>query len=300
MVLELIGCIDLPKHFAGGGFDHGDVEVRSGKVFVAHTANGSIDVIDGERYAPITTLPNCEGVSGVLCAQEERLVFAAARGAGKVLVINSKSDVVINEVAVGPKPNGLAWDSSHKQLLVADVEDNHARLIEPVNGSIISNIQLPGRPRWCVYDRMRDRFLVNIKDPAGVAILNVKSLASAGFIPISVAGPHGLDIDNEAGRIFVACDEKAIVILDLKTEKEIQKIPISGEPDVIWYNQDLHRLYCAIAKPGVIDVIDVENMTMAEQIRTEEGAHTLAFDRERQQVYAFMPQSNQAAIYKEK
>ncbi len=98
----------------------------------------------------------------------------------------------------------------------------------------------------------------------------------------------------------MACDEKAIVILDLKTEHEIQKIPISGEPDVLWYNQKLHRIYCAIAKPGVIDIIDTENMTMAEQIRTEEGAHTLAFDKDRQQVYAFLPQSNQAVIYKEK
>ena len=300
MGLQLIKHVDLPKHPHGGGFDHGDVDGKSAKVFVAHTANGSIEIIDGKTYMHIATIPNCPEASGVLCAQHEGLVFAAARGAGKILVINAKSNEVLNEVAVGPKPNGLAWDSSYKQLLVADVEDYHARLTEPLTGSSISKVRLPGRPRWCIYDRARDRFLVNIKDPPGVVMLNVESLAYAGFIPISVAGPHGLGINEETGRIFVACDEKAIVVLDEKSEQEVQKIPIAGEPDVIWYNQKLHRLYCAIGKPGVIDVIDTKKTSIVEHIRTEEGAHTLAFDEIRQQIYAFLPQSCRVAIYKDK
>lgn len=299
MALEFIKYIKLPKHPTGGGFDHADFDNESGNVFVAHTANGTIEVIDGERQVHTATLPNCQEASGMLCAQWEGLAFAAARGAGKILVVSSKSNAILNELVVGPKPNGLAWDSSYKQLLVADVEDYHARLIEPLSGSIVSKVRLPGRPRWCVYDRLRDRFLVNIKDPAGVAMLNAESLAYVGFIPVSVAGPHGLDMDHEAGRIFVACDGKAIIVLDLKTEQEMQKIPISGEPDVIWFNQELHRLYCAIAKPGVIDVIDTNEMAAVERVRTEEGAHTLAFYKPRQQIYAFLPQSCRAAIYEE-
>ena len=48
MGLRLIKQVDLPKHpFGGSGFDHGDVYNENGKVFVAHTANGSIEVIYG-------------------------------------------------------------------------------------------------------------------------------------------------------------------------------------------------------------------------------------------------------------
>lgn len=186
-----------------------------------------------------------------------------------------------------------------KKLLVADVEDYHARLIDPLNGSSISKIRLPGRPRWCVYDGIRDRFLVNIKDPPGVSLLGAESLTYTGFIPISVPGPHGLDIDEQTGHTFVACDEKAIIVLDLKTKQEVRKIPISGEPDVVWYNQKLHHLYCAIAKPGVVDVMDTEKMAIVENVRMEEGIHTIAFDKEHQQIYAFLPQSCRVAIYKE-
>jgi len=64
---------------------------------------------------------------------------------------------------------GLAWDAGRGRLLVADVEDFRARLVEPTTGDLLASAELPGRPRWCVYDRRGDRFLVNIREPACVA-----------------------------------------------------------------------------------------------------------------------------------
>lgn len=235
----------------------------------------------------------------MLCAQQEALTFAAARGAGKVLVIDSKSNAVLNEITVGLKPNGLAWNPLRKLLLVADVEDYSARLIAPVTGSTISKVRIPERPRWCVYDTKRDRFLVNVRDPAGVAMLNAYSLEEDGFIPVSATGPHGLDIDHNAGRAYVACDEKAVVSVNLRTRQEEQKIAIAGEPDVIWHNAMSHLLYCAIANPGVIDLIDTSKMELVDEILTEEGTHTLAFDNSRRRLYVFMPKKCQVAVYNE-
>src|SRR5206468_6390388 len=100
--------------------------LRTGRVFAAHTAMGTIEVIDGERGVHRATIPGCPEASGMLCAQGEGLVFAAARGAGKVLVIRATSGEVVGEAVVGPKPNGLAWDPRRKRLLVADVGDFRA------------------------------------------------------------------------------------------------------------------------------------------------------------------------------
>jgi len=139
--------IALPAHPQGGGFDHGDVHLETGRVFVAHTAAGTVEIIDGERGIHGGTIPGCPEASGVLFAQDERLIFAAARGAGKVLVIAADSRDVIVEVAVGPKPNGLAWDSRRRRLLVADVQDFQARLVDPRSGTVLTKTELPGRPR---------------------------------------------------------------------------------------------------------------------------------------------------------
>src|SRR6266581_4012114 len=124
--LVLRQYIPLPPHPAGD-FDHGDVYLESGRVFVANTAAGTVEVIDGEHLRHLATIPDCQEASGVLAAQEDALIFAAARGAGKLLVIDPTANVVLRTVAVGHRPNGLAWDGHRKHVLVADVQDNQAR-----------------------------------------------------------------------------------------------------------------------------------------------------------------------------
>jgi hypothetical protein len=98
-------AIPLPPHPAGD-YDHGDVHLATGRVFIANTAAGSVEVLDGERGQHLATIPGCPEASGVLCAQEEGLVFAAARGAGKLLVIDAASLAVMRELAVGFRPQG--------------------------------------------------------------------------------------------------------------------------------------------------------------------------------------------------
>jgi len=298
MPLLISQYVNLPLHQLGG-FDHADVHIESGRVYVAHTAVGTVEIIDGEHAKHLATLPSCPEASGVLCAQNDNMVFAAARGAGKVLVIDALTNRVLREVQAGSMPNGLAWDSKRKQLLAADVKDNHAKLIDPYSGKLISALELAGRPRWCAYSSKKDQFLVNIREPAGVAILAAEDMSQKAFLPVSITGPHGLDIDDKSGLVYVACDGGAVVVLDISTGHEEAVVPIRGGPDVIWLNIDRHRLYCAIGKPGVIEVIDTEKLVADEKVNTEEGTHTFTFDKKRQRLYAFLPKSCRMTIYKE-
>lgn len=298
MTLVLKRTIDLPSH-PSGGFDHGDVHLRTGRVFVAHTAMGTVEVIDGVRGVHQATIGGCAEASGMLCAQEHDLVFAAARGAGKVLVLEAESGDMAGEVAVGPKPNGLAWDPLRTRLLVAGVDDFRARLVDPHARRVVAETELPGRPRWCVYDASADRFLVNVREPACVAVLSAETAALQARWPVSSTGPHGLDLDAAQGRAFVACDGGKVVALALDTGREVASVAIGGGPDAIWYNPDRSRLYVAIGQPGVVDVIDTREMTLVQELPTEAGAHTSAFDRTRQRFYVFLPMSCRAAVYDE-
>jgi DNA-binding beta-propeller fold protein YncE len=297
VTVALRGFVELPAH-ARGGFDHADVHLASGRVFVAHTANGTVDVINGEDMRCERTIEGCPEGSGVLCVEGE-LVFAAARGAGKVLVINPLACEVRREIGVGPKPNGLAWDPRRRQLLVADVEDFRARLVSPSSGETLAVVDLPGRPRWCIYDTDRDRFLVNIREPACVVALaaGAGAMAQTARIEVSAAGPHGLDLDRGGQRAFVACDEGILIVLDLHTSHELARLEIAGEPDVVWYNRARESLYVAIGQPGVIDVVDCRAMRLAERVATEPGAHTTAFDPQRQRLYVFVPRRCGAMVY---
>lgn len=297
MPLNVLGSVDIPAS-GPSSFDHGDVHLPSGRIFVAHTAGDSVEVIDGERCTHLRTIPGCPEASGVLCVQDAATVFAAARGAGTVLVIDAVSLSVIGELTSGPRPNGLAWDDRRRRLLAADVEDLSARLLDPTSGEQ-ARVDLPGRPRWCVYDREEDRFLVNIREPACVALLTAEPFALAGTWPVSTAGPHGLDLDLGGRRAFVACDGGAVECLDLASGTAMASSPIAGSPDAIWYNAERRLLYVAIGDPGLVDVIDTAIMNRREQVPTERGAHTTAFDRARQRLAVFLPGSSRVALFQE-
>ncbi len=298
MTLQFRQAIDLPPHEAGG-FDHADVHRPSGRVFLAHTALGQVDIIDGSAGTYVASTPGCTEASGVLCPPDMDLVFAAARGAGRVLVLEAPTGTLLRTLDAGARPNGLAWDPGRRYLLVADVQDHRARLLDPETGRVVTAVELPGRPRWCLYDRQGDRFLVNIADPARVVVLSADTLTPAPSLPVAHEGPHGLVLDDATGHLFVACDSGDLAVLDRVSGAVLHTLPIAGPPDVLWLNASRQRLYIAMGAPGVVQVLDTQTMTLVEEIATEDGAHTLTFDEDRQRLYVFLPRSCRAAVYEE-
>ncbi len=63
--------IDLPSHPASD-FDHDDAFLANGRVFIANTAAGTVEVIDGERLQHLATLPGCPEASGAWCGPAAR------------------------------------------------------------------------------------------------------------------------------------------------------------------------------------------------------------------------------------
>src|SRR5947209_16663795 len=143
-----------------------------------------------------------------------------------------------------------------------------------------------------------ERFLVNIREPAVVAVLSASTFELVGQFPVSGVGPHGLDLDQEGHQVFIACDGGSVVTLENSTGSELAKVSIAGAPDAIWHNHQTSHLYVAIEDPGVIDVVNTESMTVEEQMATEVGAHTTAFDAKRERLYVFLP-SCRVAVYEE-
>src|SRR5262249_4934944 len=105
------------------------------------------------------------------------------------------------------------------------------------------------------------------------------------------------DLDPGTGHLLCACDAGVLLAIDPATGNVVGEVGLSGAPDVIFLHRPSNRLYVAVGDPGVIDVIDVETMCRNEVVRTESGAHTLAIDRKRNKVYAFLPQSHRAAVF---
>jgi DNA-binding beta-propeller fold protein YncE len=164
----------------------------------------------------------------------------------------------------------------------------------------IAEIEVPGRTRWAIYDAVSEMFFVNIASPARIVAIDSRDPTKiAKEFDVPAAGPHGLELDPGTGRLLCACDAGLLFAIDAASGRVLGDVPLSGAPDVIFLHPKSGHLYVAIGDPGVIDVIDIGTMRREEVVPTEAGAHTLALDRKRDKVYAFLPQSHRAAVFVE-
>ena len=304
MSLQFLHFIELPDHANPGGFDHAAIHRASGRLYVAHTINNALDVIDCVSDQYLYSIPNLTGVAGALVSDERNLVFTSNRGENTVGIFSPEDQENVVKVSVGVRPNGLSYDSQRGLLLAANVGNPDMpgsftlSIVDTQRKEMIHSIPVPGRTRWTMFDACSDAFYVNIADPAQIVIVNAAHPDRvAKTLGIPAAGPHGLDLDIENQRLFCACDAGKLIAVDLATGSIQRQASLSGTPDVIFLNPALNHLYVAIGDPGVIDVFETTSLEKLETVPTEKGAHTLAFDAQHNKVYAFLPQTHRAQVF---
>jgi DNA-binding beta-propeller fold protein YncE len=306
MSLQFLHFIDLPEHVRPGGFDHAAIHRASRRLYVAHTINDALDVIDCTSGRYLHSIPNLAGVAGALVSDQRNLVFTSNRGENTVGIFSSDDEQHMVKIPVGVRPNGLSFDPQRGLLLAANVGNPDIlgsftlSVVDIQRKELIHSISVPGRTRWTVFDPQADVFYVNISDPAQIVVVEAgRPDHVARTLPIPAAGPHGLDLDIENRRLFCACDAGKLFVIDLATGSIRGEAKLSGVPDVIFYNPALGHLYVAVGDPGVIDVFDTATLACLETIPTEKGAHTLAFDAETNKVYAFLPQTHRSQVFED-
>jgi DNA-binding beta-propeller fold protein YncE len=304
MALRLLGHIELPPNQGKVGFDHADVHLPSDRLYVAHTSNDALDVIDIARDRYIESIPELTGVAGALVSEARELVFTSNRGENTVSVFAPGAERDAFKIPVGVRPNGLAFDPARGILIAANVGDASipnsysVSVVDIERRERIAEIGVPGRTRWAIYDAEHETFFVNISAPAliiGIDARNPGKISKQYEIPAE--GPHGLELDAATGRLLCACDAGVLLAVDVGSGRLQGTVPLSGSPDVVFLNSHFGRLYVAIGDPGVVDVIDIRAMRKHEVVSTEAGAHTLAIDRKRNKLYAFLPQTHRAAVF---
>jgi DNA-binding beta-propeller fold protein YncE len=276
MSLRTIGTIEIPAS-AGSSFDHGAFDPKTRRVFVAHTGRDCVEVIDHDARKHIATLPGFPEAAGVVA--DDGSVLVTNRGAASLAWVDARSLETRAVFEVGARPNGVAIVSQHGLAIAACIGDEtqDAKLqVLSLDGNKRYSLDLPGRPRWCVTDAGARRVFLAIRDPSMVLVARLPELKEVEHWKLPVGGAHGLDINHQRNRLYVACDDGVLVEVDIGSGKVSNQWPIAGVPDVTFFNPATSLVHVAIGEPGLVQSIDPRTGA-STQMMTGAGAHTTAF-----------------------
>src|SRR5262249_3524325 len=240
VALTRTGFIPIPRG-PRPGFDHADI-YRDGaggtRMYVAHTGADRVDVLDCEARSWLRALPDHPGVAGILVDAGSDLLFTSDRPAARVGVYRCSDEALLARVAVGPRPNGLAFDPGRSRVFSFNLgepagENCTASVIDLGLCRVIETVALPGRPRWAWYDPATELVYVNIRTPNEIVAISAANMTVERVIAVPADGPHGLCIDGN--RLYCAADGKHLVVLDRDTGEVTAALPLPGAPDVVMH-----------------------------------------------------------------
>jgi hypothetical protein len=273
MSLKPMGVIEIPGAI-GSAFDHGVFDARSRRVFIAHTARSTVEVIDHDAGRHIATLPGFPGAAGAVADDGEILV--TNRGSASLAWLDASTLETKAVLKTGARPNGAAMVKRLSLGIVACIGDEGdpptLQAFDLDDGSR-KTLNLPGRPRWCVTDAAAERLFLCIRDPSMILVASLPDLSPIAQWRLPSAGAHGLDIDHAPGRLYAACDDGALVEVDSGSGEVTNVWPIAGAPDVTFFNPATGLVHVAIGDPGLVETVDPRTGRGMQTI-TGADAHT--------------------------
>jgi hypothetical protein len=271
--LKSIGVVDMPDAF-GSEFDHGAFDPKTRRIFIAHTARNYVEVLDHDAQRHIGTLPGFAGVAGVVA--DEGRIFVTNRGVGSAALLDADTLETVAVFKTGARPNGAALVSRKGLAIAACIGDEFegpTLHLFGLDDTQHRSIALPGRPRWCATDAAAERLFLAIREPSIILVTALPELNLIAQWKLPSGGAHGLDIDHVRGRIYVACDDRALVEVDTLTGEIGHVWPIAGAPDVTFSSPSSGLVHVAIGEPGLVETVDPRSGRQALAV-TANGAHT--------------------------
>jgi hypothetical protein len=293
--LELVQTIVLKGK--AGKLDHLAMDAKRGRLFLADTGNGSLDIVDLKAGSLLKQIPGQTGIQGVAFAGDLDKVFVGTGGGGLCNVFAGENYQLLKTIKFSGDADNVRYDPKTALTFVAH-DEKCLGVIDAKTFALSPDIKLPGNAEAFVIESARPRMYVVVPSPSQLLVVDPAKKAITGNYPIKMAGGgHPLALDEANKRVFVGCrTEPMVVVMDTETGKEITGVPIPKDIDDLSYDAKRKRLYasCGEGFLAVISQVSPDKYEVTNKIPTVKSASTSLFDPEANRLYLAVPrQPNQ-------
>jgi YVTN family beta-propeller protein len=247
-------------------------------LFITH--GDHVVVLSSADYSKAGDIPGVEGAHQVAVAADLGKGYATAGKLNAVIVFDAASLNVTGKIAVGIKPDGVVYDIRTHRVFVFNADSNSATVIDVRSGTVDGTVPLGGKPEFAVADGAGHIF-DNIEDTSEIVEIDARKMDVIHRWKLAPCeSPSGIAIDRLRGRLFAACENQMLAVMDAKTGKVITTIPTGKGADGAAYDPVTRNVFVPLGE-GLLEVIAQSNgdqYKVLTRLPTKLGARTIEID----------------------
>jgi YVTN family beta-propeller protein len=272
--------MDHWKVGGAGGWDYLFADSSAHLLYLSHGAQ--VEVVDTATGKVVGAVKGLGRTHGIVV--EGKYGYVTDSGTNSVVVFDRKTFAVVKTIAAGTGPDGEAFEPVTKTVWSFNGKSKDATVVSTATNAVVGTVVLPGRPEFPQADG-RGFVYDNIESTNQIVKIDAKAMkVVATWTLKDCDGPSGLAIDAGHHKLFAVCDGKKAAVVDTESGKQLASPTIGDGPDAAGASSKLELAFSSNGA-GTLSVVDLKSYKTVEELPTERGARTMAYDAATDKVY---------------
>ncbi len=269
-----------------GGWDYLSVDSSARRLYVSHATK--VVVVDIDKDAVVGEIGPAPGVHGIALAPELGRGFVSNGRADTVSIVDLKTLQVVGAVKTGANPDAILYDPARGEVYAFNHTGRSVTVFDARTGEVRATIPLPGVAEFAVLEPKSARVYVNVEDTSQVVAIDTARRAVAATWPLAPGEePTGLALDPEGRRLFAACGNQRLVMVDAAAGRVLASVPIGAGADGAAFDPGTGLAF-ASSSDGTLTVARPEGrdkLSVVQTLTTPKRSRTMALDPATHRLY---------------
>jgi DNA-binding beta-propeller fold protein YncE len=259
--LKLIQKLEFPADVKGN-FDHFGIDLKGNRLFTTPEDYKAVVVFDLQTGKQVHAISGIARPHAVLYREDLNQIYVTDGTTGDLKIFDGATYKLLSSVTLLEDADSIGYDPVTKYLYIdnggGDVHQTYSMLsiVDTTAGKKLADLKIDGDTLEAMtLEKSSQRLYVNnrAKNQVGVVDRDKRELVASWPITkckVNVA----MALDEANRRLFVACRDGQIAVVNTQTGKEVTALPITKGVDDLIYDSVGKRIYAAC--DGNVDVYE--------------------------------------------
>lgn len=268
-------------------WDYITVDAFAHRLYVAHGTQ--VEVLNSDTGASIGVVSGTPGVHGVAVAESLDRGFTSNGGDDSVTIFDLKTLQQVGRIKVGSRPDRIFYDERTRRVFTCNHGSGDVSAIDARSGAVVGVMLIGGGGEQNVAAPGNQMYLA-VADTSEVIRFDSLTLKiSARFALGAGKEPHGLAFDEAHHRLFAACRNRLVVVLDSSDGHVITALGIGDTVDMAAFDRKTQNIFASNGDGSMSAFHEVSADRYEDLGRVETGPGAKQMDFNSQTGKLFLP-----------